>query len=46
MTCEAGRKPQRVLAAAPQILMALGVTLNVEKTRIVHVRHGFEFLGL
>jgi len=25
--------------------MQLGVTLHIEKTRIVHVRHGFEFLG-
>jgi hypothetical protein len=25
--------------------MALGVTLNANKTRIVHVSHGFEFLG-
>ena len=25
--------------------MKLGVALNEEKTRIVHVNHGFEFLG-
>jgi hypothetical protein len=34
-----------VLAEATKILKALGVTLNVEKTRIVHVATGFEFLG-
>jgi hypothetical protein len=28
-----------------KILEQLGVTLNREKTRIVHVAHGFEFLG-
>jgi hypothetical protein len=34
-----------VLAEATRILRALGVTLHVEKTRIVHVTTGFEFLG-
>ena len=29
----------------PRTPWELGVTLNEEKTRIVHVRHGFEFLG-
>jgi hypothetical protein len=33
------------LEAATKILEKLGVTLHGEKTRIVHVRHGFEFLG-
>ena len=33
------------MAAARGILEQLGVTLHTEKTRIVHVRHGFEFLG-
>jgi len=33
------------LDAARKILEKLGVTLHGEKTRIVHVRHGFEFLG-
>jgi RNA-directed DNA polymerase len=31
--------------AAERILEQLGVTLHGEKTRIVHVRNGFEFLG-
>ena len=33
------------LAEAKKILEKLGVTLNAVKTRIVHVSHGFEFLG-
>jgi RNA-directed DNA polymerase len=31
--------------AAQRILEQLGVLLHSRKTRIVHVRHGFEFLG-
>ena len=34
-----------MLAEAEKILSTLGVTLNREKTRIVHVARGFEFLG-
>ena len=33
------------MAAAQKILNELGVQLHPQKTRIVHVRHGFEFLG-
>jgi hypothetical protein len=33
------------LETASNILEKLGVTLHREKTQIVHVRHGFEFLG-
>jgi RNA-directed DNA polymerase len=33
------------LAQATKILEKLGVTLNREKTRIVHIAQGFEFLG-
>ena len=33
------------LQAAANVLGALGVTLHPSKTRIVHVRCGFEFLG-
>jgi len=33
------------MADALRILEQLGVQLNPEKTRIVHVRFGFEFLG-
>jgi len=45
VTCRSRAEARRVLAEATKILKALGVTLNQEKTRIVHVRHGFEFLG-
>jgi hypothetical protein len=34
-----------VLRCAVTILATLGVQLNVRKTRIVHVRRGFAFLG-
>lgn len=36
---------ESVLAVAKKILEQLGVRMNPEKTRIVHVQHGFEFLG-
>jgi group II intron reverse transcriptase/maturase len=45
VTCKSRSEAQAALAAARQILEKLGVILHVEKTRIVHVRHGFEFLG-
>lgn len=44
-TCRTRRDAERVLAEATGILSKLGVELNRKKTRIVHVRHGFEFLG-
>ncbi len=45
VTCRSRAEARRVLAEAIRILRELGVTLNEEKTRIVHVKHGFEFLG-
>ena len=45
VTCRTKAEALKVLAEAKKILTTLGVTLNVEKTRIVHVAHGFEFLG-
>jgi group II intron reverse transcriptase/maturase len=45
VTCRTKLEAQKVLVEAQKILTTLGVTLNVEKTRIVHVTHGFEFLG-
>jgi group II intron reverse transcriptase/maturase len=45
VTCRSRAEAQAALAAATRILEKLGVTLHAEKTRIVHVRHGFEFLG-
>jgi len=45
VTCRTRREAERVLVEATKILTALGVELNRDKTRIVHVQHGFEFLG-
>ncbi len=45
VTCKSRREAQAALAAAQRILEKLGVALHAEKTRIVHARHGFEFLG-
>jgi group II intron reverse transcriptase/maturase len=45
VTCRTEAEARSALRAATRILKALDVTLHTEKTRIVHVRHGFEFLG-
>ena len=45
VTCRTRGEAEKALAEATGILKTLGVTLNAEKTRIVHLRHGFEFLG-
>jgi RNA-directed DNA polymerase len=45
ITCSSASEARAALAAATRVLEALGVQLNPQKTRIVHVRHGFEFLG-
>jgi group II intron reverse transcriptase/maturase len=45
VTCTSRSEAQAALAAAKRILEKLGVTLHAEKTRIVQVRQGFEFLG-
>lgn len=45
VTCTSREEAERALATARRILETLGVVLHPEKTRIVHVRHGFEFLG-
>ena len=45
VTCATRSAARKALAMARKVLKALGVTLNEEKTRIVHVRNGFEFLG-
>lgn len=45
VTCHSGKEAKAALAAAQRVLKKLGVELNNEKTRIVHVRQGFEFLG-
>ncbi len=45
VTCKSASEARTALAVAMKILKALGVNINPQKTRIVHVRHGFEFLG-
>jgi group II intron reverse transcriptase/maturase len=45
VTCSTRAEAKKALKDAKKILSALGVTLNIEKTRIVNVRMGFEFLG-
>ena len=46
ITCKSAAEARAAVAAALRILNELGVQLHPQKTRIVHVRHGFEFLGL
>ena len=45
ITCASAAEARAALEAASRVLKELGVTINPQKTRIVHVRHGFEFLG-
>jgi RNA-directed DNA polymerase len=45
ITCESAAEARTALADALRVLEQLGVHLNLEKTRIVHIRFGFEFLG-
>jgi group II intron reverse transcriptase/maturase len=45
LTCNSRSEATSALDTAKRILSKLGVILNTEKTRIVHVRQGFEFLG-
>lgn len=45
VTCETRREAVEALNFAKGVLEKLGVELNEDKTRIVHVNHGFEFLG-
>jgi group II intron reverse transcriptase/maturase len=45
ITCQSPAEARAALAAARTILTALGVQLHPQKTRIVHVQSGFEFLG-
>ena len=45
VTCRTRAEAEQALARAVKILDQLGVTLNRDKTRIVHITRGFEFLG-
>jgi RNA-directed DNA polymerase len=45
VTCKSAAEARSAVEAAGRILKQLGVELHPQKTRIVHVRYGFEFLG-
>jgi RNA-directed DNA polymerase len=45
VTCKSASEARAAIVAARQILEQLGVALHPQKTRVVHVRQGFEFLG-
>jgi group II intron reverse transcriptase/maturase len=45
VSCTSAAEARAALEAAAAILDKLGVQLNAQKTRVVHVRYGFEFLG-
>jgi RNA-directed DNA polymerase len=45
VTCRSAAEARAAMDAARRILKQLGVELHPQKTRIVHVRFGFEFLG-
>ena len=45
VTCKSAAEARCAVDAARRILKQLGVELHPQKTRIVHVRYGFEFLG-
>jgi len=45
MLCRTQAEAQKALKEAKEILKELGLTLNPEKTKIVHITWGFEFLG-
>jgi RNA-directed DNA polymerase len=45
VTCTSAEEARAAITAALRILKELGVELHPQKTRIVHVQHGFEFLG-
>src|SRR6266705_3235955 len=45
VTCRSAAEARSAIDAARRILKQLGVELHPQKTRVVHVRYGFEFLG-
>jgi RNA-directed DNA polymerase len=44
-TCKTAAEARAAVVAAQKILEQLSVQLHPQKTRVVHVRNGFEFLG-
>ena len=45
ITCKSAAEARAAIDAAGRILKQLGVELHPQKTRIVHVQYGFEYLG-
>jgi group II intron reverse transcriptase/maturase len=45
ITCKSAAEARAAMEAAGRVLKQLGVELHPQKTRIVHVQEGFEFLG-
>lgn len=45
VTCTSEAEAVKAIADAERILAQLGVQLHLQKTRIVHINRGFEFLG-
>jgi retron-type reverse transcriptase len=45
VTCKSVAEARAAMVAARRILEQLGVDLHPQKTRVVHVQQGFEFLG-
>ena len=45
ITCHSEAEAHAAIAVALRTLKELGMELHPQKTRVVHVRHGFEFLG-
>jgi group II intron reverse transcriptase/maturase len=45
ITCKSATEARAAVVAAQRILEQLGVVLHPQKTRIIHVQQGFEFLG-
>src|SRR5258707_864881 len=45
VTCKSAAEARAAIDASGRILKQLGVELHPQKTRIVHVQYGFEFLG-
>src|SRR6266852_6037014 len=45
LTCKSAAEARAAVEAAGRILKQLGVELHPQKTRVVHVQRGFEFLG-
>jgi RNA-directed DNA polymerase len=43
VTCRSRQEAEKAMTDARKVLATLGVTLNEQKTRIVHITQGFEF---